>query len=68
VKIFNMKPGSRVTCLTFGGQQSWTIGERPVIFWDRVVERNDSYTIISSGLNHYVLESSAILSEGDVSL
>lgn len=56
----SLSRASRVTCLTFGGQQVWTTAEGEVFLFHRIVEDNASYVIVASGLNHYVFEKTAI--------
>lgn len=51
---------SRVVMLTFGGRQAWTAPAGEVFPFSFAVERNDSYVIVQSGLNHYVFEAGAV--------
>ena len=53
---------SRITMLTFGGRQSYTAPAGHVQPFSRIVEANDSYMIMQSGLNFYVLETAAVCS------
>ena len=50
--------------LTFGGRQTWTAPAGEVFPFSFEVERNDSFVIVQSGLNHYVLEAGAVEMEG----
>lgn len=55
---------SRVVMLTFGGRQTSTAPAGEVFPFSFEVERNDSFVIVQSGLNHYVLEAGAVEMEG----
>lgn len=51
---------SRYAILTFGGQTFATAQGQTYFYFDKVLEKNLSFTVIASGLNHYIFESDCI--------
>lgn len=59
-QAFVLTRDCRVAMVTFGGKQVWTMKAGEKMLYDIQVERNDSFTVVQSGLNYYVLETGAL--------
>lgn len=52
---------TRVSMVTFGGQQCYPVPTGFTLYFDSIFENNASYLIVKAGLNMYVLESNAVV-------
>ncbi len=57
---FRVLRDCRAMTVTFGGKQAWTLKAGEKFYYNFVLEKNTSFTVVQSGLNYHVLETSAI--------
>lgn len=52
--------GCRIGTITFGGQQFWNVKAKQAFEYNRMVEQNDHFIVVQSGLNLYVFPAKCV--------